>query len=109
MPPLTPDARARRLWRLLTKAAANRQTLTYAIVGEHLALPPIALGPVLTAITDHCRRHRLPPLAVLVVQSTTGRPGPGFSASSDIDRDRERVFARDWTAAPGPHAAPNLP
>lgn len=81
---------------MLIAAAKNRQTLTYKIVADTTGAFPPGLGTVLDHIMRHCQRNRQPPPPVLVVQTGTGKPGPGFLASHDLDADRERVYAFDW-------------
>ena len=54
------------------------------------------MANMLGSIMWFCRDHNLPPLTVLVVNSTTGRPGDGILLDHDADAARERVFGFDW-------------
>src|ERR1043166_10111241 len=61
-----------------------------------MGVPPMALGDYLELIQSFCLIHALPPLTALVVQETTGLPGPGFSASTDIAGSQAKAFAHEW-------------
>ena len=88
--------RAIQMWHMLIAAARNRQTLTYGIVSEATGVFPAALGEILSYLMRYCDREQLPPLTVLVVQTSTGKPGDGLLTSTDHDGDRERVFNLNW-------------
>ena len=90
--------RAMQCYMVLLGAAHNRQTLTYEILGDMIGLPPVGIGQILGYIMAYCHNHGLPPLTVLIVQKHTGKPGEGLATSDpkDFDKNRERVYARQW-------------
>lgn len=90
------EERALQIWSILTAAAHNRQVLPFQLVGELVGMPPIALTQPLGLIMHYCEEQGLPPLSVLVVSKETGKPGEGLTAVSNVDRERERVFAFGW-------------
>lgn len=99
---MTREQRAAQIWPLLTFAASLRLTLTYKRVGELIGAPPVALGDWLEPIQSYCLVRELPPLTVLVVGESDGKPGPGFSAADDVPAAQAAVFRRDWTREPVP-------
>ena len=97
--------RATQIWPILTWAATNRQTLTYGILGKLIGVPARGLGHWLEPIQVYCVKHRLPPLTVLVVSSTTGMPGTGFNAASEVPKALQQVFSFDWLESGGAPSA----
>lgn len=98
--------RAVQLWMLLICGARERKLYTYGQVARILGLQSgrmVArfLGPVMA----FCETRHLPPLTVLVVNSRTGRPGAGMTASDDMDVDREKVYRYDWFSLDPPDPA----
>jgi hypothetical protein len=106
--------RAVQIWSVLSLAASNRQVLTYAILSKLTGVPQQGLGKMLEPIQSYCLLEHLPPLTILVV-NTTGLPGAGFVAAHDIPREQLRVFSHAWLeqAVPSPEqladAAKRLP
>ena len=96
------------LWPLLTKAAAQRQTVTYSDLAPAISTNPLSVGYALGPIQDHCLRESLPPLTSLVVHKEDQLPGSGFIAGrpGELAADQEHVFAFDWTGVPNPFAPP---
>ena len=88
--------RALQIWPILINAAANRQVLTYKSVGMLIGMPPIALAQPLGSIMRFCQRSNLPPLTILVVSEKSGLPGEGLTTISDLNQDREAVYAFNW-------------
>ena len=91
--------RAVQIWLILIGSAARRETLTYGMLvrrmGLHGVMPPLhrQLGHVMY----YCQAEDLPPLTVLAVNKTTGRPGKGLDlAINQFDQARERVFRFPW-------------
>ena len=101
---MTTYERAQQLWQVLISAAHNRQVLTYELAGDRIGLGPQALANHLGHIMRYCVRHGLPPLTVLIVKKTKGRPGDGLTAAPNPDADRERVFAHNWFKMKPPSA-----
>ena len=106
--------RAVQIWSVLALAASNRQVLTYDMLSKLIGVPRHGLGQLLEPIQSYCLLERLPPLTILVVNST-GLPGAGFVAAQDIPREQLRVFSHVWLeqAVPSPEqlaeAARKLP
>jgi hypothetical protein len=90
-------ANASRIWPVFQLAVLNRQTLTYNTLGQLVGIHPRAIGRELEPIHTYCLAHRLPPTA-LAVDSSTGRPGSGFKASTDLPRAFAQVYAHRWGA-----------
>ena len=97
---MTRFQRALQIWSLLVCAAKDRRTYTYEDLASALGMggAPVVVAQCLSPIMHYCRRRRLPPLTVLVVQKGAGRPGPGLTTveEGNLDRDRERVFTYRW-------------
>jgi hypothetical protein len=89
--------RAVQAWQILIGHGMNRQTITYAQLGElmfHRRSHGV-LDEILGCILQYCQQNDLPLLNCLVVARETGRPGympPGV----DPDAERERVYECDW-------------
>ena len=56
---------------------------------------------MLDFIANYCRAKSLPDITILVVLKETGRPSSGNTVD-DVDKERERVFAREWFKVPPP-------
>jgi hypothetical protein len=71
-----------------------------------IGVPPAGLGKLLEPIQSFCILERLPPLTILVVQTSTGLPGTGFTAASasEYAKAHMKVFRFDWLdyGNPGP-------
>ncbi len=103
---MTRSERACQIWSILAWAARNRQSLTYTNLSKLIGVPSAGLGKLLEPIQSFCLLNKLPPLTILVVQSTTGLPGQGFTAASasDYAKAHMKVFRFDWLdyGNPGP-------
>ena len=66
------------------------------MVQELTGIAVIGIGGVLEPIQKYCKRHKLPPLTVLVVNEKTGLPGVGFKDAKNIFAAQARVFVYDW-------------
>ncbi len=95
---------AYRVWPILTRSARDRRTLTYGEVARQLGFR--GARPVrfpLWTIQDFCLEKDLPPLTILVVNKSTGRPGQGFFAwTGKLEDGQHRVFNWDWTTVLAP-------
>ena len=100
MPEMTTYERAVQIYQVLICAAHHRATMTYPMLGGMIGLPAQALGPHLEHIQSYCLENDLPPLTVLVVKTSGGRPGSGFHTAEDVDRARESVFVHNWFGMP---------
>ena len=99
-----PD-RALRIWQVLVRTAANRQTIAYGDLSKVTGiLPPRGMGKYLSLIKDYCSNNNLPPLHVLAVKKSTGRPGAGLVVN-DFRRDCELVFRFNWIGLVSPTPA----
>jgi hypothetical protein len=96
MPEMTTYERAVQIYQVLICAAHHRATMTYPMLGGMIGLPTQALGPHLEHIQSYCLENDLPPLTVLVVKTSGGKPGSGFHTAEDVDRARESVFVHNW-------------
>jgi alkylated DNA nucleotide flippase Atl1 len=99
------NLRATQIWPVLAWAAMNRQTMTYGMLGKLIGVPARGLGNLLEPIQAYCVQHELPPLTALVVSSTTGMPGTGFTAASEVPKALQDVFSFDWLESGGAPSA----
>jgi hypothetical protein len=93
---MTATERAVQIWPILTLCASRRETLTYELLGRLIGVPAHGLAQLLEPIQSYCILEGLPPLAALVVNQTTGVPGDGFIAASNVPRAQADIYARDW-------------
>jgi len=99
--PTMEPAWALRAYLVLIGCAADRQTVTYDALARRIKRGgPNLLAKPLALLTRWCQQHSLPALASLVVEQTTGLPGPGFAAVSrdEVPREQERVWEFEWYA-----------
>ena len=92
-------ARAVQAWQILVSAGMNRQTLTYK--GLSLLMYNRNAAGVLDKILGHiaffCIDNKLPSLTSIVVGKGRGTPGKDIPvAHSKMDKERERVYTRNW-------------
>ena len=107
---MTKVERAAETWPVLVAAAHNRQVLTYEVLADTIGMGPPGKGAgtlahPLGVIMRYCEANALPPLTVLVVNKTTGRPGKGLKTIKELHTDRERVFKHRWYEALPPQIA----
>lgn len=95
--------RASRAWPILTARAGSRQTITYGELGAALGVHHRAIRYVLGVIQDYCLEERLPPLTILIVNSS-GKPGTGFIAYNldHFGEGLDEVFSFDWPSLENP-------
>src|SRR4051794_38353352 len=89
---------AQRVWPILVEAAEARTTLTYLQAARRLGYKSARpMRQVLWPIHDYCKAKKLPPLTILVVNQSTGKPGGGFDAYSGATEEGQRqVFDHTW-------------
>lgn len=93
----TPGARAQQIWPILIGLAYNRQTITYGGLADALGFGGAGVfAGILGQIMNWCDANGLPPLTVLVVNTSTGLPGAGLTTLENVNADREKVFDYDW-------------
>jgi hypothetical protein len=79
--------------------AARSETINYGQLAAaiHRGGPNLLAAP-LDCLTRWCARTGQPQIASLVVEQSTGMPGPGFTAISrtSVPAEHEKVWAHDW-------------
>ena len=101
---MTKYQRALEIWRLLVRAAEVRRTYTYSELASLVGLRgPRPMWQFLEPVMRYCDAKNLPPLTVLVLQKTSGRPGTGLLTTTDPVSDQRRVFAFDWRSLSPPN------
>lgn len=88
------------IWDELTALARRRdKPTTYSALSDVIGSIDHRLGWPLGLIQDYCLETRQPPLTILVVSKTTGKPGHGFTAlgRDALDAGLEEVRAHDWS------------
>ena len=94
--------RALQIRQILICKASSKQTVTYGQLAQMVGLGGATpLNHMLGHITHYCLQESLPPLTMLVVNSSTGLPSglmglPGALEGPTLEADQERVFAFDW-------------
>jgi hypothetical protein len=102
---LKASERASQIWQILVHKAAARETVTYGEVADLMGIGSAqGLGVFLNQIKRYCEANGHPPLHVLAVSKSTGRPGEGLPVD-DFHGDRERVFSFNWFALVPPTPA----
>ena len=95
-----------RAWRVLTRRARRKRTITYGELVEEAGLPGIAQGvgrEYLDLIWPHCERMGKPNITSIVVLADTGKPGSGYPGNpSLVPSEQRRVYACDWSDVPPP-------
>lgn len=95
------EEKAYRAWSVLTQMAKSGNTVSYEQLGGEIGVDNprnvrLALGP----IQDYCRIAELPPLTILVVSSTTRKPGSGFTEG--VEQGLKKVQDFDWESEENP-------
>lgn len=92
------------VWPMLTKAGAERRTLTYTDVAPVIATNPLSVGYALGPIQAYCIENRLAPLTAIVVGKNTGVPGEGFVAwdVDDLTAAADAIAAQNWDLVGNP-------
>lgn len=89
--------RAFKAWPVLVQRAKERKTITYKELGEEIGVHHRAIRYVLSVIQDYCLAEDLPPLTILIVNSS-GKPGDGFIAYDlrNFKAGLNEVFDFQW-------------
>jgi hypothetical protein len=98
-PKATRPARAVQAWQILVGKAMNRQTVTYAGLGELMFKREAAgvLDKILGHVAFYCNDNNLPPLTSIVVGKRRGTPGADIPIDlTTLDKQREKVYGWDW-------------
>lgn len=106
MPKIDHVERASRAWPILVKAALHDDRfLSYKELGDQIGIHHRAVRFVLGVIQDLCLIEKLPPLTIMVVNSS-GLPGAGFIAHdiNKFDAGVDLVRSYDWSAKTNPFA-----
>ena len=95
--------RAFRAWPVLVGTAMSRSTITYGELGAEIGVHYRAIRYVLSVIQDYCLEEGLPPLTILIINSS-GKPGTGFIAYdlSYFEKGLEKVWKFDWNSIKNP-------
>lgn len=95
--------RAFRAWPVLIGVAKQRGTITYGELGAAIGIHHRAIRYVLGVIQDYCLEEKLPPLTILIINSS-GRPGTGFIAYNlqYFESGLEKVWGFDWDSIENP-------
>jgi putative restriction endonuclease len=103
MPTINQSERARLAWNVLTDIAQKHETITYGKLGAAIGVHHRAIRYVLGPIQDYCLEEDLPPLTILV-NNTTGMPGTGFIAHDrdDLGSGLDAVWLYDWKSKQNP-------
>ena len=99
--PRTEPAWGLRAYLVLLGAAARRETITYEQLSERIDRGGARfLHAPLMHLMRWCENQGLPPLTVLVVNKTSGRPERGLTTidPEEFAEAQQRVFALDWFA-----------
>jgi putative restriction endonuclease len=89
--------RAFRTWPVLVERAKKRNTITYGELGSEIEVHHRAIRFILRYIQDYCIDAKLPPLTILIINSS-GLPGDGFIAFDldNFEEGLEYVYSYDW-------------
>lgn len=92
------EERAGKGWNILAKVANQKKLITYGELGKGIGIHHRAIRFVLGVIQDYCIDHELPPLTILVINKSEGKPGDGFTAwdVEDIDNGLDQVYNFNW-------------
>lgn len=95
-----------RIWPLLVELAREHRTCTYGEIAAKLdykgARPIISM---LGGIMWYCLDHGLPPLAIVVVNKHTGKPGDGLVRHGSVVSETSGVWGHDWSGERTPSMA----
>lgn len=96
------QARARKAWPILVRAASTRSPMTYAELGSKIGVHYRAAQYLLGVIQVYCAKNKLPPLQALAVNRQTGLPGSGYYGSGRTHAAHQRalddVCRKKWPA-----------
>lgn len=97
------EERAYRTWPILTELASRKSTISYGELGKVIGVYHRAIRFILKPIQNYCIEANLPPLTILVVNSS-GRPGDGFIAHDhdDFEHGLNTVCGKNWAEEENP-------
>ena len=89
--------RAYKAWPILAQRAKAGKTITYKELGDAIGIHHRAIRFVLGVIQDYCLAENIPPLTILIINST-GKPGNGFIAYNlkNFREGLQEVFNFNW-------------
>lgn len=91
------EYRALQIYQILVGAAHNRQILTYGHIADLIGYKGSGtLDRQLGHIMYFCMENNLPPLTIIVVNLTEGKPGGGLILDGDESELREKVYKYNW-------------
>ncbi|GHT80139.1 hypothetical protein FACS1894130_10820 [Spirochaetia bacterium] len=95
--------KAKNIWLYLIECSNNKQLYSYKDIGNRVELHWRMVGRALEPIQKYCLDNNLPPLTILVVNSSK-KPGVGFIAakSDEIDQKTKEVYNFDWSKIDNP-------
>lgn len=94
---MTRSERAMQVWMILLCAAHERKCFTYREVANFLGFQGAGvLSQILDRIMRYCDDNDLPPLTSLVIRQDTLEPGDGLTTVTNLSRDQQSVFNKDW-------------
>lgn len=99
-----------KVFKVVAKAAGSHQTITYKQVGDQVGIHWRQVPGRLYAIWQWCSSQNppLPHLNAIVVNSTTGRPGSGYTPNGltlsevQFQAIKSKVFDFDWQSVKFP-------
>ena len=91
------EGRAQKAWIKLIELAKAHQICSYKELGDFIGIHHRPVGYVLAPIQDYCLNNNLPPITILVVNSS-GKPGQGFIAADEnnFSNKKNDVFSFNW-------------
>lgn len=109
MDKISKEQRACIAWEVLIDSAKKKEYITYKGLGDQIGIHHRSVRFTLGLIQDYCMENKLPPLTILVVNKSTGKPGDGFIAL-DIDDSEygvKKVHNYNWTRLNNPFSYAN--
>jgi len=97
------EERAQKAWIKLVQLAKTKKVCSYKELGNFIGSHHRPVRYPLALIQDYCLRKNLPPITILVVNSS-GKPGQGFIAANDneFSDKKKEVFTFDWDKIENP-------
>lgn len=99
------EERAYKAWNVLIKIAqTKKRKISYKKLGDAIQIHHRAVRFVLSLIQDYCMENGLPPLTILVINKSTGKPGHGFIAwdFDAIEEGINEVLSENWKEKQNP-------
>ena len=94
-----PNGKVVKTYLIFIGMAAKRETTTYGTIAAALGMSVAReVGrQCLDPISEFCKANGFPNLSALVVNAGTGEPGDAYLDRIGLYREREAVYAFDWT------------